>query len=103
MTSGLGTSPIHFPGFEKNQLFQSCLTLGYFPNTRVVGIEMCSFESKQNKFRRSDQCLWADHPCMLRMMRLAVPYHTGVTFPNRDFVNMPSAGGQVQWDRDTIG
>ena len=39
----LGTSPIHFPGFEKNQLFHLRVdlhTLGYFLNTRVVGIEI---------------------------------------------------------------
>ena len=50
MISGLGTSPIRFPGFEKNQLFHlradlphSWPSLGYFPNTRVVGIEIRAF------------------------------------------------------------
>ena len=50
MISGLRTSPIHFPGFEKSQLFHlradlptSWLFLGYFLNTHVVRIEIRAF------------------------------------------------------------
>ena len=41
MISGISTSPIHFPDFEKNSVFHLRADLPhYFPNTRVVGIEI---------------------------------------------------------------
>ena len=67
MISGLaiGTSPIHFPGFEKNQLFQLRADL---PHSGVFPEHSC----RRNRNPRTLE----NHVCLREMLKWQLPYTT---------------------------